>query len=150
MCGSNDGVGGGDPNLPDDIVSGNDNASTSESAPDPSSNLSGSPSANGSMISITWWAYVAYQYNYTTKQFINVNPGAPYPVPVSQPFTDDNGNPAVLYCSTAPDWKFKWYPLTLTTMYAIWDFVGIRMYVYTTGTISLSFDLGMSKVCATP
>jgi hypothetical protein len=147
LCSPTSGVGGS--NNEDQIVDGEDDATSAETKGVQSSDLSGNLSAGGYVLSWEWTAHLTYQYNYSTYQFINVRQFNPYAIPASIPFTDDNGNPATLHISVL-SYTTKWYPLTLATMFASWDIFYREDWLFTTGSRVYTFDFGLSRVCAAP
>lgn len=139
-----EGSGGGGSGGSDYIENGEDDisATTSEPAPDPNT---GTSNAGDPLIPITWHAWVAWSYNFTQQRFDYITTGTPYPIPVSQGFTDSNGNPAVLAVALGP-WFVRQIPLTIKSVLVQYTLISLHSYIYTTGTIPLSFDEGLSKV----
>ena len=139
-----DGGGGGDGPGPDDIVTGEDEAITTSSAtaPDPNTGLSGS-----SILSYTFHALCEWEYDFTDEHFDYITQYKPFPVPVSQVFTDDNGNPATFFLNVLDDWSASKTPLTTRTVLVSWSFLYTQTFVYTTGTRGpFTFSDGFSKV----
>lgn len=137
-----DGGGGGDPQ-PDEIIDGDDNISGSSGIlPDASSglNLSGT-----GLIPLTFTGHVRYVFNRTQGVVISVTGAKPNVIPVSQPFTDSNGDPAVVYYSIGV-WNFGWTLLSPGVFYASYTFDCVHNYVFLSGSRVFTFTEGLSKV----
>jgi hypothetical protein len=141
---------GGDSSSGDTVAEGTDELSitTSQPAPDANALEFGDVSET---VPIVWHAIVGWSYNYKLWRFEVVMPvGVPWPVPVSQGFTDSNGNPAVLLASLG-FWEML-PPVVLTIKSVLVDYtiIEIRTYVFTTGTTILTFPEGLMKVITAP
>lgn len=105
--------------------------------------------ANGRMpvspLLVSWQAHVKAVFDPNTQLWLSVIGSPPFPVPVSQPFIDDYGDPGVLFCRVGT-WSFSYYVLNFKSIHVSFNFVSIYDYVYGTGTTTRTFDDGLSKV----
>lgn len=150
ICDMGDLGGGTDGGVqPDQPVNDEDQAGSEEDETPPSANLNGDLDANATRIRINWQAYVPFTYLSPSGEMILVEPQKPFPVPVSQIFTDDNGHPATLACQTGSWWSSV-TPLTFKSRYVNWSFIGIYNYTFSTGFLPLWKNRYMSKVISAP
>ena len=130
----------------DIIAEGTDDLSGTTTQPDPDPNT-GEPFEGAQIRQIVWHALVGWSYNYTQMRFDVVVPvGVPWPVPISQAFTDNNGNPATLVASLGPWHMALPIVLTIKSVLVIFNLIEIRSYIYTTGVRVLTFNEGIMKV----
>jgi hypothetical protein len=128
-----------------DIIYGEEDASATDSEPTPSASLTGAMDLNAGPKTVRHQAHVTYTYDVKTKVFTSITGGQPYPVPVSQVFTDDNGNPATLFNSVRSV-TFTTTPVSYNSRYIHWSFVAVYTYVFTTGPFVLSRNAYIAKV----
>lgn len=128
-----------------DVISSEEDASTTDSDTAPSASLTGDIDLDADLLKVRYQAVVTYTYDQRTKTIITISGGQPSAIPVSQPFIDDNGNPAVLY-NSARSCIFTATPLSYNSRYAHWAFVAVYNYVYTTGSFILPKNKYIAKV----
>ena len=143
VCSEDPGSGGGGVGSGDEIIESEDEMEeTSSQMPDPSTgiNLSGT-----GIIPPVYNAHVRYAYDRDSRVVNSATGSKPTVIPVSQPFTDDNGDPAAVFY-TIGLWNFSWYALLPGSFYATFTFDITHKYVFVGGTRLYTFADGFSKV----